>query len=78
MTECRILNADCPDELTVVLPRKQDVHYWIEHHNNSFFLRIQDPQRLNSEIAIAPVADPEDQTVGFASSWPGDTKEHNI
>ena len=67
MTECRVLNADDPDDLSVVLPRKQDVYYWIEHHNNSFFLRIQDPQRLNSEIVIAPVTDPEDQTVGLST-----------
>ena len=49
--------------LRVVLPRERNVKYWLERYNNSYFLRIQDQNRLNSEMAIASVNSPEEQTV---------------
>jgi len=61
--ECRVLNANNPEsEVTVVLPRNRGVKYWLEHYKNSYFFRIQDQNRPNSEIAIASVDNPADQT----------------
>lgn len=67
MTECQTIDANNPHNVpTVVLPRKENVFYWLERHGNSYFFLIQDEKWLNSAITFAPIENPEDQTVcGF-------------
>ena len=57
-SELRVLEAARPaGEWRVVLPRKQDVEYDLDHHGDRFYLRINDAGR-NFRLVSAPVADP--------------------
>ncbi|MDQ2676727.1 MAG: S9 family peptidase [Actinomycetota bacterium] len=57
-SELRVLEAARPaGEWRVVLPRKQDVEYDLDHHGDRFYLRINDTGR-NFRLVSAPVADP--------------------
>ena len=58
-SETRFLPADQPDhEWKVILPRVNDVEYDVKHRGDHFFIEIRDKDRPNSEVLVAPVADP--------------------
>jgi oligopeptidase B len=55
-SELRVLDARTPAaEWRVVLPRKQDVEYDLDHHGDRFYLRINDTGR-NFRLVSMPVA----------------------
>ncbi len=57
-SEVRCLPADRPEGTwRVVVPRRQDVEYEVEHHGDLFYIRINDTGR-NFRLVTAPVADP--------------------
>ena len=59
-TEVRILNADEPQgEFRVLKPRVADVEYYVDHHSDWFYIRINDNGK-NFRLMKAPVgeADP--------------------
>ena len=63
-SETRYLDANKPqDEWRVVLPRVNDVEYEVDHRIDHFFITLRDERRPNSELLVAPVADPSDTTV---------------
>ncbi|KAI8467012.1 MAG: prolyl oligopeptidase [Monoraphidium minutum] len=71
--ETWFLDADNPTgEFKVVLPRVQDVDYSVTHHPGNkpggdwFLINIRDAAHPNSELRVAPVSNPEDQTVVVA------------
>ena len=60
----RLLDADAPTgEFREVLPRKTDVEYEVSHRGDHLFLLLRTPQKPNSELLVAPVADPTRTTV---------------
>ncbi|WIA19863.1 hypothetical protein OEZ85_005766 [Tetradesmus obliquus] len=71
-SETLFMPVDTPEgTFKVVLPRIQDVEYSISHHPGSsssssqgwFLITIRDPALPNSELRVAPVEDPMQQTV---------------
>lgn len=51
--------ADQPEgDWKVILPRVNDVEYSVKHRGDHFFIEIRDKDRPNSEVLVAPVADP--------------------
>lgn len=57
-SEVRVLDADNPDaELSVIEPRKQDVEYEVEHHQDQFFI-LTNLNAKNFQIMTAPVSSP--------------------
>ncbi len=57
-SEMRYLPADKPDgELKLLLPRKEDHEYYIDHLGDNFYIRTND-QGKNFRLVIAPVGDP--------------------
>ncbi|CAL5221645.1 g3872 [Coccomyxa viridis] len=63
-SEMRILEAGKPDsEWKVVLPRQTDVEYEVAHRGDHLFILLRDPERPNSELLVAPIADPTKTTV---------------
>lgn len=60
----RLLDADAPEgEWRVVLPRQSDVEYDISHRGDHLFVLLRDTERPNSELLIAPLADPSSTKV---------------
>ena len=60
----RILEAAKPDSAwTVVLPRQTDVEYEIAHRGDHLLILLRDPERPNSELLVAPIADPTKTSV---------------
>jgi len=58
------LDANKPqDTWRVVLPRVNDVEYDVDHRRDHFFITLRDEKRPNSELLVAPVADPTNTTV---------------
>lgn len=58
-SEVRYLSADTPlGDWTVVRPRENEVEYSVSHRGDSFFITIRDEARPNSELLVAPQADP--------------------
>ena len=72
-SETRYLSADTPTgDFKVVFPRIADVDYSVDHHPGPdgagadwFLISFRDAARPNSELMVAPVADPTATTVGF-------------
>ncbi|HSB60175.1 MAG TPA: oligopeptidase B, partial [Vicinamibacteria bacterium] len=57
-SEARFLPADAPEgEWTLVAPRVQDQEYDLDHHGESFYLRVNDTGR-NFRLVRAPVTSP--------------------
>src|SRR6202790_3769308 len=57
-SEARYIHADQPmAEFKVIEPRKQDVQYYPEHNEESFYTRVNDTGR-NFRLVKAPVGDP--------------------
>jgi len=57
-SEARYLSADKPnDDLKLVLPRKDNHEYYIDHLGDNFYIRTND-QGKNFRLAVAPVNDP--------------------
>ena len=53
------LPADQPHgEFKTILPRQQDVEYSAAHRGDHFIITIRDASRPNSEVVVAPMADP--------------------
>lgn len=64
----RILDAARPDSgWKVVLPRQTDVEYEVAHRGDHLFILLRDPERPNSELLVAPIADPTKTTVSCLS-----------
>lgn len=58
-TETRYLDADHPGgAFKVLFPRKQDIEYQVAHHENSFFVRINDTGR-NFRLIETQVENPQ-------------------
>ncbi|KAG2423507.1 hypothetical protein HXX76_015255 [Chlamydomonas incerta] len=58
-SESRYLRADTPDgEFRLVLPRVQDTEYSVTDRGDWFFITLRDKARPNSELLLAPIADP--------------------
>ena len=67
-SEMRILEAAKPDSAwKVVLSRQTDVEYEIAHRGDHLFILLRDPERPNSELLVAPIADPTKTTVSCLS-----------
>jgi oligopeptidase B len=63
-SETRLLDADKPEgSWRVVLPRQTDVEYDVSHRGDELFILLRDKQRQNSELLVAPVADPSNTRV---------------
>lgn len=63
-SETRFISADHPDEeWEVILPRVNDVEYDVKHRGDHFIIEIRDANRPNSEVLVAPVADPSNTKV---------------
>lgn len=63
-SEVQYLDANKPqDTWRVVLPRVNDVEYDVDHRRDHFFITLRDEKRPNSELLVAPVADPTNTTV---------------
>lgn len=63
-SEVRYLDANKPEDTwQVVLPRVNDVEYDVDHRRDHFFITLRDEKRPNSELFVAPVADPTNTTV---------------
>ena len=57
-SEVAVLESTAPDGVwRTILPREQDREYDLDHHDDRFFLRINDTSK-NFRIVTAPVADP--------------------
>jgi oligopeptidase B len=57
-SETRLLRADDPDgEFTVLVPRRQDVEYGLDHHRDRFFI-LSNEEAPNFRLIEAPVDDP--------------------
>lgn len=57
-SEIRVLDASDPEgEFRVVEPRRQDVEYSLDHHENRFFILAND-DAPNFRLVEAPVSDP--------------------
>ena len=57
-SEMRYLSADKPgDELKLLLPRKENHEYYIDHLGDNFYIRTND-QGKNFRLVTAPVSDP--------------------
>lgn len=59
-SDTRYLDADTPlGDFQVIMPRQQDVEYSVDHRGDHFFISVRDKQRPNSELLVAPMADPQ-------------------
>ena len=59
-SEAQVLKADNPaGEWKVVVPRKANREFDIDHHGDSFFIRVNDTGR-NFRLVTAPVSDPQE------------------
>lgn len=62
-SETSVLPADAPNgEWRLLLPRRADIEYDVDHHGAQFFFRINDTGR-NFRIVQAPVADVRAETL---------------
>ncbi len=60
----QLLDAGDPNgKWRVVLPRMSDVEYDISHRGDHLFILLRDAERQNSELLVAPVADPTNTKV---------------
>lgn len=60
-TEARFLAADAPaSEWQILLPRQQDREFEVDHHNEFFYIRVNDTGR-NFRLVTAPVHDPDEK-----------------
>ncbi|KAI3426332.1 hypothetical protein D9Q98_008705 [Chlorella vulgaris] len=58
-SDTRYLSADEPtEEWQVVLPRQTEVEYSVEDRGDHLFITVRDEARPNSELLVAPIADP--------------------
>lgn len=58
-SDVRMLRADNPTgEWHVVLPRTHEVEYDVEDRGEHLYITVRDQARPNSELLVAPVADP--------------------
>lgn len=63
-SEERVLAADTPTgEWAVLLPRQSDVEYSASHRGDHVFVTLRDAARPNSEVLVAPLANPTDLRV---------------
>ena len=70
-SEVRYLDANKPQGTwQVVLPRRNDVEYDVDHRGDHFFITLRDESRPNSELLVAPVADPTQTTVRGGNNIP--------
>ena len=70
-SESRFLPADQPDgQWKVILPRENGIEYDVRHRGDHFFIEIRDENRPNSEVLVAPVADPKNAQVSFKHHEP--------
>jgi oligopeptidase B len=57
-SEVRYIPADHPNaEWKLMEPRRQDIQYFVDHHGDSFYIRVNDMGR-NFRLVKAPVSDP--------------------
>jgi oligopeptidase B len=62
-SEARVLDSSTPrGDFRVVAPRRAGIEYYVEHHDDRFFIRTND-KGPNFRLVTAPVADPR------ASNW---------
>lgn len=60
-TEARFISADAPaSEWQILLPRQQDREFEVDHHNEFFYIRVNDTGR-NFRLVTAPVHDPDEK-----------------
>jgi oligopeptidase B len=70
-SEARVLDAAKPlGAFTVVVPRQEDITYSVDHHSDSFYLRINDAGR-NFRVVRAPVRSPSDRSLWKEVIAPG-------
>lgn len=63
-SETRYIRADQPDaEFQVVLPREQDREYSVTDRGDYLYITLRDKSRPNSELLVAPIANPQDSKV---------------
>ncbi|CAL8468613.1 g8153 [Coccomyxa elongata] len=63
-SDMQLLDAGDPNgKWHVVLPRKSDVEYDMSHRGDHLFILLRDAERQNSELLVAPVADPTNTKV---------------
>jgi len=57
-SETRYIPADQPTaEWQIIEPRQKDIEYYVDHHEDEFFIRVNDTGR-NFRLVTAPVATP--------------------
>lgn len=60
-TEARFISAGAPaSEWQILLPRQQDREFEVDHHNEFFYIRVNDTGR-NFRLVTAPVHDPDEK-----------------
>jgi oligopeptidase B len=60
-SEFQVLKADDPaGEWKVIIPRKPNREFDIDHHGNSFYIRVNDTGR-NFRLVTAPISDPQEK-----------------
>jgi oligopeptidase B len=60
-TEAKALKADDPNgEWKMIIPRKAEREFDIDHHGDQFYIRVNDTGR-NFRLVTAPVADPDEK-----------------
>lgn len=70
-SEMQLLDAGNPrGDWRVVQPRKSDVEYDISHRGDHLFILLRDAERQNSELLVAPVADPTNTKVSACIKQP--------
>ncbi|KAK9830261.1 hypothetical protein WJX72_010654 [[Myrmecia] bisecta] len=58
-SEVRILDASNPTgQFEVIRPRENEVEYSIAHRGEHLYITLRDKKRPNSELLVAPLADP--------------------
>jgi oligopeptidase B len=60
-SEARALKADDPSgEWKLIIPRKQDREFELDHHSDSFYIRVNDTGR-NFRLVKAPISDSQEK-----------------
>ena len=63
-SEVRVLNADAPEErFRVLLPRRQDVEYSVDHHTGSFYVSVNDTGRNFRLIRMHAAGGPPEEII---------------
>ncbi|PSC70317.1 Protease 2 [Micractinium conductrix] len=58
-SDVRYLSADDPTgEWRLVMPRQNETEYSVEDRGDHLFITVRDQERPNSELLVAPIADP--------------------